>query len=67
MLRYAPRFHRKHLEKIAKKKLNKQKISQKKISQKKFHKFSVIFFFIFFLAITVPQPIWSMPAKIWGV
>jgi hypothetical protein len=30
-----------------------------------FFKFREIFF-KFFLAITVPHPIWSMPAKIWG-
>jgi hypothetical protein len=28
---------------------------------------SVIFLIFFFLAILVLQPIWDMPAKIWGV
>jgi hypothetical protein len=41
-----------------------------KIIFKKFKKiFLVIFreiFFLIFLAICVPQPIWGMPAKIWG-
>jgi hypothetical protein len=55
MLRYAPRFHDFFL--IGKKKLSKF-----------FREF--IFrenFFQFFLAIVVPQPIWGMPANIWGV
>jgi hypothetical protein len=31
------------------------------------NEFSGKFFFKFFLAIGVPQPIWGMPAKNWGV
>jgi hypothetical protein len=41
-------------------------ISYKNVTKKKFRKFSVEFFFKFFMAICVPQPIWGMPAKIWG-
>jgi hypothetical protein len=43
-----------------------EKFDQKKMTKKKFRKFFVKFFSIFFLAIGVPQPIWSMPAKILG-
>jgi hypothetical protein len=57
MLRYAPRFHKKNLEKNRKKKFTK----------KNFTKFFVNNFFSkLFLAILVPQPIWDMPAKFWG-
>jgi hypothetical protein len=35
--------------------------------EKKNLKFSVKFFFNFFLPNGVLRPIWSMPAKIWGV
>jgi hypothetical protein len=42
-----------------------------KIIFKKFKKFFLVIFreifFLIFLAICVPQPIWGMPAKIWGV
>jgi hypothetical protein len=45
---------------------SKKKLIQKKI-QKKIQKiFREIFFSKFFWAITVPHPIWSMPAKIFG-
>jgi hypothetical protein len=44
-----------------------KKISRKKNLKKKFQKiFHEIFSSNFFLAIGVPQPIWGMPAKIWG-
>jgi hypothetical protein len=49
MLRYAPRFH------FVKK-------WPKKNSLKKFQKIFREIFFQVFLAIVVPQPIWSMPA-----
>jgi hypothetical protein len=49
-------------------KKNRQKIFHPKIFQKKyFRKFSVKFCFKIYLAIVVPQTIWGMPAKIWGV
>jgi hypothetical protein len=48
-----------------------EKIREKNFTEKKFqiffHKFSVKFVFQIFLAIGVPQPIWGMPANIWGV
>jgi hypothetical protein len=54
------------MEKICK--TNRQKkFTKKKIQKKKFQNFFVKLFFQFFLAIGVPQPIWGMPAKIWGV
>jgi hypothetical protein len=55
MLRYAPRFHKKNLEK-----------NRKKNFTIFFLIFRKMFFFKFYLAITVPHQIWSMPAKIWG-
>jgi hypothetical protein len=44
MLRYALRFHKKHLEKNRQKNFSQKKISQKKFHKKKFHKVSVTFF-----------------------
>jgi hypothetical protein len=38
-----------------------------KFNQKNWKFFREFFFSNFFLAIGVPQPIWGMPAKIWGV
>jgi hypothetical protein len=65
MLRYAPRFHRKKIGKnFTKKNLTKKNFT-KKISQIFFSEIRG-FFFQFFLAILVSQPIWDMPAKIWG-
>jgi hypothetical protein len=47
---------------------SKKKIKFKKKIQKKILKiFREIFFSNFFCAITVPHPIWSMPANILGV
>jgi hypothetical protein len=40
-----------------------KKFHQTKFQNKKFRKN----FVKLFLAIVVPQPIWGMPAKIWGV
>jgi late competence protein required for DNA uptake (superfamily II DNA/RNA helicase) len=59
VLRYAPRFHEK--------KLTKKKFDRKKKFKKKIQNISVKKKFQIFLAIGVPQPIWGMPAKIWGV
>jgi hypothetical protein len=50
------------------KKKFKKKIKKKIIkNSKKILNIFRDFFFIFCLAITVPHPIWSMPAKFWGV
>jgi hypothetical protein len=62
MLRYAPRFHKKNLEKISPK-----KILPKKILQKKFQTIFREFFFQFFLAILVPQLIWDSLRKFGGL
>jgi hypothetical protein len=63
MLRYAPRFSwKKFVKKIGKNFFTKKKI-QKKI-QKIFRE---IFFSNFFWLSWYLQPIWCMPAKIWGV
>jgi hypothetical protein len=51
---------------ISWKNLTKKNLT-KKIQKKKFRKFSVKYFFQIFLAIGVPQIIWGMPAKNWGV
>jgi hypothetical protein len=57
LLRYATRFYGK---------IWPAKNWLKKISNKKFQKKFREFFWNFFLAIMVPRPIWSMPAKkIW--
>jgi hypothetical protein len=48
-------------------KFDRKIFDKKKFQKKKFRNFSVKFFFQLFLAIGVPQPIWGMPAKIWGV
>jgi hypothetical protein len=42
-------------------------LTKKKIQKKKFRNFFVNIFYQIFLAIGVRQPIWGMPAKIWGV
>jgi hypothetical protein len=57
------KFHQKNItKKISPKKFSPKKFS-KKIIQKNFREIV----FKFFLAIVVPQPIWGMPAKFWGV
>jgi hypothetical protein len=51
---------------ISWKNLTKKNLTKKNLTKKKFRKFSVIFFFQFFLAVVVSQPIWGHACKIFG-